>query len=114
MKTFNTIALTVAYILSANVFAADEPRIYTRSLDVDTRIYSVACPNGEMGSISVRYNITEQDARPVSDEARQLRAGNPKPNIPDIIEVCVFPISDRDKVCKTKMDLQKAALEACK
>ncbi|MEQ8428082.1 MAG: hypothetical protein RLT87_04220 [Gammaproteobacteria bacterium] len=113
MKTVNSIALTAACILSANVLAADTPRIYNRSFEVDTRYYAVACPNGEMASASVRFDVKEADTKPVSDEASRLRAGNPKPNIPNIIEVCAYPVSGTDKKCSASMDLQKAAKEAC-
>lgn len=113
MKAFNTLTLTTLCVLSANGYAADQPRIYDRSLDVDTRVYAIACPSGEMASVTVRYDIKEQDTQQVSEEARRLRAGDPRPKIPNIIEVCAYPVSGNDKVCSASMDLQQAAQKAC-
>lgn len=114
MKTLNSISFTLVCLLSANSFAADKPMVYDKGLDMDTRYYSVACPDGRTGSVSIRYNITEADVEPPIEEVRITRTGNARPAMPKIVEVCVYSVSGRDKFCRAKMDIQQAAKEACK
>ncbi len=113
MKTLNTITLTAAYLFSANIIAADKPQIYDKGMDFDTRYYSVACPDGNMASVTIRFNINEADIEPVNQDVQRARV-NPRPVAPKIVEVCAYPVSDRDKVCQAGMDLQNAAIIACK
>ncbi len=115
MKALKTITLTAACLFSANSFAADVPQVYDRGLDADTRIYAVACPQGGMASVTIRFNNMDVvDPEPVSEDVVRARTGNKRPVLPTINEVCIYPISDRDQFCTPKMDIQKAALEACR
>ena len=113
MNTLIKTSFAVVCLYAVNAHAADTPRIYDKGMDFDTRYYSVACPDGNMASVTIRFNINEEDIEPLNEDVRRARV-NPKPVPPRIVEVCAYPVSSDDKICQAGMDLQNAAITACK
>ncbi len=92
--------------------AADNYNIVDQGMDMNTRYYSVGCPDGTVSSVSVEFDFDADDVVEVDPTVVKARVGNPKPKEFKIKNVCTHPATGESK-CKKSWELQSAAKASC-
>ena len=101
------------FIAVSYAHAAETYNIIDRGMDMDTRYYSVACPDGTNSSVSIQFDI--QAKKPIDEKteaAITMTGGGTRISPPKILQVCIFPLEGEGK-CKSSWDLKKAAKASC-
>jgi hypothetical protein len=94
MNTFSQlrVVLLISLFVTGSVHAANTPIVQDGSIDGGARIMKIHCPSGKR--TTVRLYI---------QEFNQYKPG----------ETCIYK-ADGSDICKSKWDLDEAAVEACK